>query len=189
MSLIRPADCIGCQLRASGHKERFTETKRARGQPSEQTPTQRAQANKICSCQSASQFVCLDGIICPQKATEQHCHSTISIPTGDGDRVHESCTINISDRNYNSLVLFREHAAWKDLATRSHNTRLLSVTYVYCTRSVCVWTSCRVSTWALLLAVKINITLLMRKSPVAFTSTMQNRSELKRVEGRLDDQI
>lgn len=81
MSLIRPADCIGCQLWASGHKERFTETKRARGQPlwtntNTASPgrTAACRQKKICSCQSASQFVCLDGIIRPQKATEQHCH-------------------------------------------------------------------------------------------------------------------
>lgn len=151
MSLIRPADCIGCQLWASGHKERFTETKRARGQPlwtntNTASPgrTAACRQKKICSCQSASQFVCLDGIIRPQKATEQHRHSAISIPKGDSDRAERE----LQQRNYNSLVLFCELAAWKDIVTRSHNKRLLSVTSIYCSRSVCVWTSCECQQWA-----------------------------------------
>lgn len=43
--LIRPADYAGCQLWARSHKQRFTETKRAKGQPSSQTQTHHARQN------------------------------------------------------------------------------------------------------------------------------------------------
>lgn len=148
MSLIRPTDCIGCQLWASGHKERFTETKRARGQPL-WTNTNTASPGRTAACRqkkyaAVNQHLSLSAWTGSSVHKKPQSNTAISIPKGDSDRVERE----LQQRNYNSLVLFCELAAWKDIVTRSHNKRLLSVTSIYCSRSVCVWTSCECQQWA-----------------------------------------
>lgn len=90
MSLIRPADCIGCQLWASGHKERFTETKRARGQPL-WTNTNTASPGRTAACRqkkyaAVNQRLSLSAWTGSSVHKKPQSNTAISIPKGDSDR-------------------------------------------------------------------------------------------------------